>query len=158
VLQEIAGIAREYRVDHVATDQFSADALADISRDVGLDLAIHDIGAKDKHDLIKDVHTLMAERRLELPPNPQVRKDLQLVRRRVTQNGVAFHLPKTSDGRHCDYVPALALACHHAPDVPDSREPWLDPMERRRRLAAAEDTPHWEQVAERLFGGVRLSR
>ena len=37
-------------------------------------------------------------------------RDLASVRRRVTQAGLTYHLPKTPDGRHADYVPALALA------------------------------------------------
>ena len=32
------------------------------------------------------------------------------MRRRVTQAGLTYVLPKTSDGRHADYVPALMLA------------------------------------------------
>ncbi len=51
----------------------------------------------------------LADDGLELPDDPMVRADLLSVRKRVTMNGLAIELPRTADGRHADYAPALAL-------------------------------------------------
>jgi hypothetical protein len=36
---------------------------------------------------------------------------------------VKVHLPKTADGRHCDFAPSIALAAHYAQVMQGSDEP-----------------------------------
>jgi hypothetical protein len=51
---------------------------------------------------------------LELAPVKLLRDDLISVRKRITNNGESIVLPKTTDGRHADFAPSLALAVHKA--------------------------------------------
>jgi hypothetical protein len=51
---------------------------------------------------------------VQLLPDRQFRRDLLSVRKRTTQVGSSIVLPKTGDGRHADFAPALALALSHA--------------------------------------------
>lgn len=109
IVKEIAGICKTYGVDVVTTDQYAADALRDIAERHGIVLRIETITAQRKVELFQDLQTKIAEESIELPPDPVVRADLLSVRKRVTQNGIGIELPKTADGRHADYAPALAL-------------------------------------------------
>lgn len=110
-LLEVREACAPYRVDVVRTDQFSSDALKDIGRAVGLHLVEVVVTGPLKVELFGRFATRLAQGEVELPPDPAVRTDLLNVRRRVTQAGVAIDLPKTSDGRHCDYAASLALLC-----------------------------------------------
>jgi len=114
VLREIATVCAPYRVTSVRTDQWSADALADLARRAGLSLVFDTITAARKVELYEALRLTLEQDELELPPVPLVREDLLKVRKRITQNGVSIELPRTSDGRHADYAPALALlmACY----------------------------------------------
>jgi hypothetical protein len=49
-----------------------------------------------------------------------VRSDLLSIKKVATQNAVAFKLPVTANGRHCDYVPPLAMAVSKR--IPDPEE------------------------------------
>lgn len=109
VMQEIAAICKRYRVEVVTTDQYAADALQDIANRYDLALQVETVTATRKVELYQDLATKIAEGAIELPPDPVVRSDLLSVRKRVTQNGIAIELPRTSDGRHADYAPAVAL-------------------------------------------------
>jgi hypothetical protein len=154
VLEEIAGVCREYRVDEVHTDQFSADALADLAESVGVDLAIHHIGKPEKYETISTLHTVLSEERISLPDEPVMAADLHRVTRRVTRDGVSYDLPRTADGRHCDYVPALALAVSYPPGLPVEDEAKLDPLgERLRRARELREQPMIDQIHRRLTRG-----
>jgi len=109
VLLEQRDLLEGYGVTQVETDQWSSDALRAIASDLGLYVVERTIGA-DRFDLYDSLRTKLGAGDVELPPDPQVRADLLGVRRRLTAGGVAIHLPKTADGRHCDYAPALVLA------------------------------------------------
>lgn len=110
VLAEVAALLREYRCTAVATDQFAADFLRELLPD-GLSLVEVPWTSRNKTEAFESLRVKMAENKVELPQDPQVQKDLLGVRKVVTQNAIAISLPLTSDGRHCDYAPAVALAC-----------------------------------------------
>jgi hypothetical protein len=51
----------------------------------------------------------MASGNVELPSDPMLLKDFKVIRKRVTQSGIAIDMPQTSDGRHADYGAAVAM-------------------------------------------------
>jgi len=116
-LQEIATICRRYRISTAITDQYSGAAISDISARHGLKLFIDRWSAISKLEAFQNLATLVANAQLELSPDRQLRRDLLSVKRRTTQQGVTIVLPKTGDGRHADYAPALASALKHASDT-----------------------------------------
>lgn len=111
IFQELAEILEPYGCSIIDTDQYSFDALADIAIDFGLYLNEVRLGAKEKTEAAGKIKTLMEDNRFDMPDDNELRGDMLRVIRRVTQTGVTLHLPLTSDGRHCDYIPALLLAC-----------------------------------------------
>jgi hypothetical protein len=69
------------------------------------------------------IRTQMDLGKVELPPVPHVRTDLLHVRKRVTPTGVTVDYPMTSDGRHCDFGPALMLVLTKALPEPVEVKP-----------------------------------
>lgn len=110
-LREIAGTLRPFGVQTIYSDGWSLDALQDHARAVGLNLVQH---TGDRDAPYVKLRTLLANELIELPPDLVMRQDLLSIRQRATANGVKIFLPKTSDGRHADYAPAVALAAHYA--------------------------------------------
>lgn len=153
IIAEIAQMCGAYGVDAVHTDQYSAEVLQDIADEVGIMLIVHDISRASKHDQVANLRTVLAEGRLSLPADSDLKKDLQMVRRKVTQDGVAVAYPRTADGRHCDYVPAIALCVAHPPGPPEPKPTHRDLMQKRRatmREQAQKDPV--EQIEARLLG------
>lgn len=107
VLQDIRTICAAYGVNLVRTDQWSVDALRSLAAPMGLTLVQQDFGAGEQYDAYKTVQTWLTLGQIELAPVPELVDDLKRVKRRVTQSGLSIHLPRTADGRHCDYAPAL---------------------------------------------------
>lgn len=119
VLSEIADLCRAYGLNYAYTDQWSADAMRALAQRYGLDLHIENTTAAKKVEFYENLRTRIATREVELPPDPQVRADLLAIRKRVTMNGFSIELPRTGDGRHCDYAPAIALALSKYLPPPD---------------------------------------
>jgi hypothetical protein len=113
VLSEIAAELRKYELDAVWSDQWSADALRDLGREVGVRLIEATNTEPEKARKYLQLKARAAEGELELPPLPALRTDLLRVKKRTTQTGVQIVLPKSSDGRHCDFAPAVMLALSH---------------------------------------------
>ena len=108
VLQDIAECCEKYRITWAYTDQFAADALKDLAEDMGLELVCEEWTRENKVNLFLELRAEMQQGLIEIPPDHLLIKDLRLVKRRVTQTGVAIVFPQTGDKRHCDYAPALA--------------------------------------------------
>jgi hypothetical protein len=112
VLGEVALELKAYGLRDVWTDQLAADFV----RSIGLR---HDLGvcpevttARSKNEMFESMRMRLADSGLEIPDDPTVRADLLSIRKRVaTSGGFTIELPRTADGRHADYAPALALAC-----------------------------------------------
>jgi len=111
VLKEIAEVCSKYRISVLYTDQWSADALRALARDEGLELVPINWSEKEKLDRYQTFKASVQTSLVELGPSAEVRADLQRVVRKTTQTGISIVLPRTSDGRHCDYAPAIVLAC-----------------------------------------------
>ena len=123
-LRAIAELARRYNVASVWCDQWSADPLSELARDVGLVLMPRMTPAKARWDQAATFRDELLEGKVELHPDPVLREDILRVRRTVTQSGTRIDLPTAGDGRHCDYFPSLMLAC--AQYVPDRRTPAIE--------------------------------
>lgn len=136
VLSEIAGILAAYRVTCVDTDQAMGDALQSLGRQVGLHLIPWTLTATQRAQRYLAIRTRMDSGELELPPVDQIRVDLLHLRKRVTPGGMTVDLPLTSDGRHCDFAPALMLVLSRMlpePTIAATKE--TDPeTERMRKL------------------------
>jgi hypothetical protein len=110
VLHDLAAECHRYGVENVETDQWSGDALRALAKRHDLNLVPWPWTQAENTDAFLDFAARAARKEIELPPDPVVRADLLRVRKRVTQSGLAIVLPQTSDGRHCDYAPAIVRA------------------------------------------------
>jgi hypothetical protein len=124
-LQEIAACCKRFGLERAATDQYAAAANADLARRFGLYLDVKPTTHSSKLEDFTNLATLVHSDCVELPPDPQLRRDLLNVKRRTTQQGVSIVLPRTGDGRHCDYAPALAGALRSAFTAADPNEPMV---------------------------------
>lgn len=165
VLREIADLCATYNLDTVHSDQYQIDAMADLAQSLrddegaalGLNIVETNINAKNRIKMAEAVVFCLEMGTLELPTDRLLRSDLLAARKRVTQNGVTLYLPKSGDGRHCDYVPALMLALAHPPEPPRGQSSvvehppeWqsvIDGLERRESLDA------WEALTQSMTGG-----
>lgn len=155
VLAEIAEICKRYRCESVVTDQHSVDALRDLAERHDLGVFEITINSDNRLEMVERARVLCSEGLLELPPDPQFRTDILSARKRVTQNGVTLILPRSGDGRHADYVPALGLALCRPPPPPDAPEPERgDLLDRHAQQLFEESQRDWmEQAALRISGG-----
>jgi len=154
ILAEIADICRQYGVDTVNSDQHNVDTIGEFADVHGLAVNEIRITSENRLEMVERVATILSDSRLELPPDRQLAQDLKAARKRVTQNGVTLVLPRSGDGRHCDYVPSLSLAMLEPPDPPDAADaPELDSLERMRiRLNDRNSSDHWTDLARRISG------
>jgi hypothetical protein len=118
VLASAKELLTKYNLDWCYTDQWAADALKDIAQGVGISLIIEELPKQEVALAYGSLSQSMAQGNIELPRDPQLQKDLKLIKRRPTGGGFGYtiNLPVTPDGRHCDYAPAIVLALKH----------WLD--------------------------------
>jgi hypothetical protein len=110
-LRQIAAELEPFGVSSIYTDGWALDALQDHAQAAGLTLQQH---TGDRDAPYTTLRTLLANGLIELPPHELMRQDLLSIRQRATSSGIKIMLPKTADGRHCDFAPAVALAAHHA--------------------------------------------
>jgi hypothetical protein len=155
IMREVAEICASYDIDTVHSDQHNVDTIGEFADIHGLAISEIVITSANRLEMVEKVNAVLSDGRLELPPDRQLAADMKSARKRVTQNGVTLVLPRSGDGRHADYVPALGLAFVNLPDVPDADEaPEKDEMEKfRERLQYRDSASHWENMARRISGG-----
>lgn len=112
VLEEMQPILAGYGLDWCYTDQWAADAIKDLAATIGLFLIIEDWNVENKVNAFQCLAANMALGQVEIPNLPILLKDLKLTKKKPTQRGVTIHFERTSDGRHCDFSPALARCLH----------------------------------------------
>ncbi len=144
VFREIADLLRPYRVSEVVSDQWAADPLRELADQAGLSMYERPWSESLKLALFDDLRVAISQGQILLPTDRVIRADLLSVKRRVTQSGVAIDLPKTSDGRHCDYAAALALGMGEFLDSPqpaptDDPTDLDDAMRRSRQETLADE-------------------
>ncbi len=171
VLAEVASILKGYGLQHVYTDQLAADFVRSIASRHDLSVYLETITAPRKVELFESLRVRLADDDLEIPDDPLFRADLLSIRKRVTMNGIAIDLPRTADGRHADYAPALAIAA----SKPQSDPPLSRPRAvARRARALPSSTPSattpastgrprksaspWSMPSRRTRGGSRERR
>jgi hypothetical protein len=138
VMNEIAGICGRYRVRKVASDGYSADALKAIGRHYGLTIDDQQSTTAETYERFESARVLLAQDRIELPPDAVFLADLKAVRKKALANQIRIDLPRTSNGRHCDYAPAFALAVAGAPRATKRQG---DPDRARRTIEFNRNAP-----------------
>lgn len=165
VLTEIADTIAPYGLDTVYTDQYSVDALSDIAALLPNDhegnprvLTLYEEtdNPASKYDGTKTLQVLVQEHRFRFVKNPVMRSDLVRTKKRVTQDGLKFVLPKTSDGRHGDFVPALSKACLYLPEPPTPPAAMRDEMLDQARMRITRGTQDHQQRAIARLTGTRV--
>lgn len=122
VLREIAEICRQYSIGTLWSDQYSYDALAELSEQHGLSLACQPFTQAVWQTLAERLRVLVSKHHIELPPDPVLRSDLLGIHRRLTTRASTIALSSTGDGRHGDYVPSLCLCLQYPPACPETPE------------------------------------
>jgi hypothetical protein len=156
-LGEVAVILKDYRLEHVYSDQWSADALKDLALGVGLVVIPETWKQQDEVNYYLGMKALMTEGLVEIPDDNQFHKDLRLVHRVVNVRGPAVRLAETADGRHCDYTPALIRAASRwidppkdvapQPGTPEAQQAMLDKWrEDAYRKAQGKPIGHWSEL------------
>ncbi len=150
VLQEAKELLECYGLDWCGTDQWSADSLIDIGHDLGIHLVVNEPTVAEKTKMYTSVATAMAEGTLSLPPLTNLLKDLRLVEKRASANGLRIHLPKTTDKRHCDFAPAVVQVLY----------PWIEEeMEDEPEKGSKEYVERLEQeMLEKEYEDVRRAK
>lgn len=123
VFQEMAPKCKEYGIDEVWSDSWSIDALADIAEEEGLTVLARKAGTEVTWNRYRSFAAWLSDGMVELPPDNVMRGDLLAIKKRVTQTGTTIVLPKTTNGRHCDYAPLLPLAMSRWVDAPTEEKP-----------------------------------
>jgi hypothetical protein len=111
---EVAAVCHRYGIDEAQSDQYAASTNEELAEQAGLRLVCIPDTQPRKLEDYKNVSTLAQQGLLEFPPDPLFRRDLLSVVKRVTQQSQSIALPRTSDGRHCDYAPAFVKALRAA--------------------------------------------
>lgn len=148
VIAEVARVLKLYGLDYVWTDQLAADFVQSIAQRYDLSVCLETITAPRKVEQFESLRMRLADNGLEIPDDPLFRADLLSIRKRVTMNGIAIELPRTADGRHADYAPALALAAAKAYGDPPLPAPALGAAEAMHAYWKAEE----ERLERSAFG------
>jgi hypothetical protein len=153
ILHEMSELLEPYGVSNVATDQYGFELLRQTGVKFGLNLFQRKMPHEEKQSLYVNIQNLLVSGRIELPDNPQLKLDLLRTKKIPLQSGgYTIQLPQTSDGRHCDYVPALLLALgDHCRDA----EPWAKP---KTDYAANLERAIEKDVEKKVRKSVRDSR
>lgn len=110
-LTEMKQILDAYHVDTVVSDQYAFGPIKDIAQDIGFGVSEMKFTPENRKKLYTSLRTRVVSGLLDLPPLPTLKRDLQNVRKIFTKGEFQISLVETSDGRHADYAPALALLC-----------------------------------------------
>jgi hypothetical protein len=121
VWKELGPLLRRYRITLARTDQYYSDAMRDHASDYGITLLVDGVQGEEETKRYLFLRDRIADGTMALSTEPHYRTDLQRIRRRTTQAGMRAHLPKTSDGRHCDFAAAKVLSL--VPYLPDVKQP-----------------------------------
>lgn len=107
VFRDIAADVAPYRVTSIATDGWSYDALHGHAGGAGLHLRKLEMGDREQTErwLTTRAETVAGHRKVL--DEPELIADLRRLMKRTTHTGLTIDMPVTSDGRHCDYAPAL---------------------------------------------------
>lgn len=148
VFAELSSVLAPYNIYNLHTDQWAADSLVEIAAQHNLWLVSHNVTDKLKLEMFNHLRALVHDKKLELPNDLVLLRDLASVKKKVTATGVTIHLPQQGSGRHCDYAPALALALMHPPREPDPERPVFE--DEQARIMAELKEQARRQVAQQV--------
>ncbi len=118
-LAEIGRLCRDYGIDHVHSDQWNGDTLGSLAIEYGVTVHTWTLQEVDSRRRYLACRTIIQLGEASLPNVPHLRADLVRVKKRATHRGIQIVLPKTSDGRHCDWAPTVMLGLtYYIDDVP----------------------------------------
>lgn len=132
----LAELLRPYDIDHVLCDESTPQELIDEAIEAGITLTAETVTGPELLQKTEEIRTLIESGRYELPPSKELRRDLLTVKRHQTNTGaITLHLPESSDGRRCTFVPLLAMCRKYSGvDIAESQRQEEDPLERRARI------------------------
>jgi len=136
VIGEIKEILLSYGLSTVYSDQWSADANQDIAAEVSLWISTETMDNATNLELYLNLKRRVQDKTVELPPLLLLLRDISRVKKRVTQTGFTIQLPKTPDGRHCDYASSVARVLAHPPRLPDAPPLPMHGTDDRQRIDA----------------------
>jgi len=110
VFRDASAVCARYGVTWVESDAWAGGPLDTIARDAGLIVRPRSDTTEEIYERYKRFRDRLDLAAVELPPVAAVGSDLRSVRKVTTTRGFTVHLPKTSNGRHCDTAPAVTLA------------------------------------------------
>lgn len=108
--KDIAAACARYGIRRCVVDQYAAAESGVIAKRQGLTLEERAWTGPNRLEAFTNLATLLHSDRIELSPERMLQRDLRAVKKRATQQGYTIVLPQTSDGRHCDFAPALAAS------------------------------------------------
>lgn len=152
VLRELAARVLPYGVTTVLTDQWAADSLRALSRELNTGVMLVERAAQgdELREMYEALRLALALHDLELPPEPaNVAHDLRGARRVLTPAGVRIEWARTTDGRHGDFGPALARCVRalRTVEAPPPPAPMQGTPEARAAEEAAEEAAEDEAHA-----------
>lgn len=122
----VANAIRPYRIETLWIDQWAGPQNVALARLAGIHTAsIAWVGGEavsvmslSKVEAFTDAATLIHSGKVTLHSHKLLQRDLLSVIKRPKPNGYEIILPKTRDGRHCDFAPALVMAIAKASKSP----------------------------------------
>lgn len=138
VLRELAATVRPFGVTQVLTDQWAADTLRALARELNTGVMLVERAAQgdELREMYEAVRLALALQDLDLTPEPaELAHDLRGARRVLTPAGIRIEWARTSDGRHGDFGPALARCVRglRGVEAPAGPPPPAGSAEARRR-------------------------
>lgn len=103
-----------YGVTRVWTDQYAGAEVVALGAKHGVYVEVEPWTGGNRVEAYANLETLTAADMIEFTPHPVFQTDLHSVQKRTTANGWTVELPRGADGRHADFVPALASALRQA--------------------------------------------
>lgn len=120
IFAETKSIISAYGLDSIHTDQYAPESQMALGTHHGMNVVPHDMTVRMQYEAAASLRVILDEDRLELAPDPNLREDLVRVQKRFVGNNPGVFLQKTTDGRHCDFFPSLALCALFPPEAADS--------------------------------------
>lgn len=151
IAAEQAVLLERLGIRHVIGDQWAADALMTSYRRAGLAYVSEPWTSRNKAEAYEHLAAIVASRKLAIPPDETVRRDLMGVKKVLTRTGESYQLTE-HDGRHSDYAPAIAMGVLKAIAPPRvSTVRIADPM-KRAVLNRSKDKQRQLPVTHRRIG------
>lgn len=114
MIRGVATTCHAYGSPRVWTDQYAGAEIVALGAQAGLYIEVEPWTGGNRIEAYTNLVTLTAADRIEFSPAKDFQRDLYAVQKRITKDGWVPVLPHTRDGRHGDFVPALASALRQA--------------------------------------------